>query len=145
MMSLWLWWQIHSQPNSSKVECKCWKQNLILGFVHVKKRHGNLTRSYCWWLKSGDHQLRLIVYPFIYKVFLHPRRLFGISSINNISLIFSHEVIHCFHKFWAIPIRDSVGLALTMSTMPTDGSHISFQTRKRNHSARARKINTPET
>ncbi len=24
--------------------------------------------TYCWWLESGDHQLRLVVYPIIYKV-----------------------------------------------------------------------------
>ena len=23
---------------------------------------------YCWWLKSGDHQLRLVVYPIIYRI-----------------------------------------------------------------------------
>ena len=27
---------------------------------------------YCWWLKSGVHQLRLVVYPIIYKGFIHP-------------------------------------------------------------------------
>ena len=30
-------------------------------------------------------------------------------------------------NFEPYPSRDSVGLALTMSTMPTDGSHISFR------------------
>ena len=24
-------------------------------------------KNYCWWLKSGDHQLRLVVYPMIYR------------------------------------------------------------------------------
>ncbi len=24
--------------------------------------------TYCWWLKSGDHQLRLVVYPIIFRV-----------------------------------------------------------------------------
>ena len=35
--------------------------------------------------KSRDHQLRLVevVYPIIYKVFFHTRRLLGISSINS--------------------------------------------------------------
>ena len=34
--------------------------------------------------KSGVHQLRLVVYPPVsYNVFLHPRWLFGISSINS--------------------------------------------------------------
>ena len=27
---------------------------------------------YCWWLKSGDHQLRLVVYPVIYSLFYIP-------------------------------------------------------------------------
>ncbi len=27
---------------------------------------------YCWWLKSGKHQLRLVVYPIIYRVFYIP-------------------------------------------------------------------------
>ena len=26
----------------------------------------------CWWLKSGDHHLRLVVYPIILNVVLHP-------------------------------------------------------------------------
>ena len=26
----------------------------------------------CWWLKSGDHQLRLVVYPIIYRVLYIP-------------------------------------------------------------------------
>ena len=33
--------------------------------------------------KSCDHQLRLALYPIIYRVFLHPRWLLGISSINS--------------------------------------------------------------
>ena len=28
---------------------------------------------YCWWLKSGYHQLMLVVYSTIYKCFTHPR------------------------------------------------------------------------
>ena len=27
-----------------------------------------MPRWYCWWLKSGDHQLRLVVFPIIYRV-----------------------------------------------------------------------------
>ena len=33
--------------------------------------------------KSGDHQLRLVVYPIIYWVLYNPKWLFGISSINS--------------------------------------------------------------
>ena len=39
--------------------------------------------NYCWWNKSGVHQLRLVVYPTIYRVFcIHLRRC-KISSINS--------------------------------------------------------------
>ena len=34
--------------------------------------------------RNPANQLRLIVYPIIYRVLLHPRWLFGISSINSI-------------------------------------------------------------
>ena len=37
-------------------------------------------------LKSGDHQLRLVVYPHYLQGFIHPRWLFGISSINSIKI-----------------------------------------------------------
>ena len=32
---------------------------------------------YCWWLKSGDHQLRLVGYPIIYDEFYHHPRWFS--------------------------------------------------------------------
>ena len=35
------------------------------------------------------HQLRLVVYPIIYRVFIHPGWLFGISSINSSSTTFT--------------------------------------------------------
>ena len=43
---------------------------------------------FCWWLKSGDHQLRLVgEIPLIsinyLQSFIHPWWLFGISSINS--------------------------------------------------------------
>ena len=37
----------------------------------------------CWWLKSSDHQLRLVVYPTIYKVLnKHPRWL-ALGFLNH--------------------------------------------------------------
>ena len=36
---------------------------------------------YCWWLKSGEHQLRLVVYPITYEGFLASKR--EISSSNH--------------------------------------------------------------
>ena len=40
--------------------------------------------TYCWWLKSGIHQLRLVVYPIIYRVSA-PSQVVGngISAINS--------------------------------------------------------------
>ena len=43
---------------------------------------------YCWWLKSGDHQLRLVAYPIFWVSmgFIHPRWC-KISAINTSSPI----------------------------------------------------------
>ena len=49
--------------------------------------------TYCWWKKSGIHQLRLGVYPIIYQVFIHPTWC-RISSIKSMAL-----VIHTFQWF----------------------------------------------
>ena len=38
------------------------------------------------------HQLRLAVYPIIYKVVLHPRWLLGISSINSMNGFFPSSI-----------------------------------------------------
>ena len=35
-------------------------------------------------LKSGGHQLRLVVYPIILEGFIHPRWLFGISEPSTV-------------------------------------------------------------
>ena len=55
-----------------------------LGFqapIHVKsleshkapiKQKQRLILTYCWWRKSGEHQLRLVVYPIIYRVLYIP-------------------------------------------------------------------------
>ena len=37
---------------------------------------------YSWWLKSGIHQLRLVVFSHYLGDFIHPGWLFGISSIS---------------------------------------------------------------
>ena len=41
-----------------------------------------LWNYYCWWLKSGFHQLRLVVYPIIYKVYTF-QVVSRMSSINS--------------------------------------------------------------
>ena len=38
----------------------------------------------CWWKKSGDHQLRLVVNPIIYKVLYIPGGCLGFLNINSI-------------------------------------------------------------
>ena len=42
--------------------------------------------SYCWWQKSGDHQLRLVVYPIIYQVLApsNPSTVSGLSPFSHI-------------------------------------------------------------
>ena len=42
--------------------------------------------------KSGVHQLRLVVYPIIYKALYFPRWLFGISSIDRSSSACEQEI-----------------------------------------------------
>ena len=37
---------------------------------------------YCWWNKSCDHQLTLVLYAIIYRVFIHSRWLAVFFSIN---------------------------------------------------------------
>ena len=44
--------------------------------------------SYCWWLRNPANQLRLVVFPIIYRFIgfqHHPRWLFGISAINSLT------------------------------------------------------------
>ncbi len=38
--------------------------------------------------KSGVHQLRLVVYPILYRVLIHPRWLFGIFEPSTVSCIY---------------------------------------------------------
>ena len=47
--------------------------------LHLKK---GWLEYYCWWLKSGIHQLIWSIYHYS-QGFIHPRWLFGISSINS--------------------------------------------------------------
>ena len=48
---------------------------------------------YCWWLKFGVHQLRLVVEIPLFKGFQHhPRWLFGISAINSFTHYTSSHV-----------------------------------------------------
>ena len=63
----------HSQLNSTRNMA----MNLGKGCCHeldpasdIIWNDGHFFRRlpYCWWLKSGDHQLRLVVYPIIYRV-----------------------------------------------------------------------------
>ena len=57
--------------------------------VHYNRFESASFRSYCWWKKSGEHQLRLVVHPTIYKGFVHPRWCW-ISSINSmLDIVFS--------------------------------------------------------
>ena len=43
------------------------------------KMGGFLNHQYCWWLKSSDHQLRLVVYPIIYKGVLYIQTVVGLG------------------------------------------------------------------
>ena len=53
--------------------------------------------SCCWWKKSGDHQLRLVVYPIIYKVLYIPAGCLGFlpSTVSYLSQ-FSSNGFNCF-------------------------------------------------
>ena len=54
--------------------------------------------SYCWWQKSGDHQLRLVVYPIIYQVLAPSNRwLFGISEHQQYQ---DYHLSPTFCGFW---------------------------------------------
>ncbi len=67
--------------------------SFVLPFLHFATWTGRLVGrgrwsqmrwgppSYCWWLKSGDHQLRLVVFPIIYRV----------SAPSQVVQDFSHQ------------------------------------------------------
>ncbi len=57
------------------------------------------------------NELRLVVYPIIYRVFLHPRWLFGISAINGITGLVSLGCDHLDLIGWPwLPHDRSMGL-----------------------------------
>ena len=72
-----------------------------------------LKLQYCWWFRNPVnspvegtvvYQVRLVVYPIIYRFFLHPRWLFGISEPSTVSLHKKSEknldLLHlCFQIF----------------------------------------------
>ena len=51
----------------------------------------NLKHSMYMLMEEILHQLRLVVYPIIYKVFSHPRWLCGIPSINRMVGVFGYK------------------------------------------------------
>ena len=52
--------------------------------------------------KSGVHQLRLVGYPIICMGFIHPKWLFGMSSIN--SMILPSTNLNCYDHVSRIPV-----------------------------------------
>ena len=54
------------------------------------KVFGHWRQSYCWWKKSGEHQLRVVVYPIYLQGFIHPNWC-KISSINTMP----YEWVRC--------------------------------------------------
>ena len=58
--------------------------------------------TYSWWLKSGDHQLRLVVYPSIYRVLYIPGGAgFQPSTVCTVKTsnrsVNSNDVLHIAH------------------------------------------------
>jgi len=61
--------------------------------------------TYSWWLKSGDHQLRLVVYPNIYRVLYIPGGAgFQPSTVCTVKTsnpsVDSNDVLHIFVWLW---------------------------------------------
>ena len=81
-----------SSPPPIKKSNAAWAQlpwtHRALGLIQLKlpskwERYG----TYCWWFRNPANQLRLVVYPIIYRVFLHPR-LCRISSVNTMRWLY---------------------------------------------------------
>ena len=62
-------------PSCSMITAMVWIHNSLMVF---EKRH-----LYCWWLKSSVHQVRLVVYPIIYKVLAPSQRWLGSLGISG--------------------------------------------------------------
>ena len=60
---------------SSTQKCLCW-----LGYGLVSRR---VMDPSCWSKKSGDHQLRLVVYPIIYRVLAPSKRWLALGFLNH--------------------------------------------------------------
>ena len=67
--------------------------------------------------RNPANQLRLVVYPIIFQSFIHPRWLFGISSINSMVVLFliwgSHNPNTLSNKFKSPTPPRSCKLCLT--------------------------------
>ena len=67
---------VFCQTNPSQQETwRCWTANF--------GECARIPTDNCWWLWNPANQLRLVVYPHYLQGFIHPRWLFGISSINS--------------------------------------------------------------
>ena len=56
----------------SNLQAKGFFENLwwhIMEHGRAQEKKEQRSMTYCWWKKSGDHQLRLVVYPIIYRIF----------------------------------------------------------------------------
>ena len=65
---------------ASRTQTQLSHPSLIHHFEVCKIDHkgpGSMTCWYCWWKNSGDHQLRLVSYPIIYRVLYIPGGLLG--------------------------------------------------------------------
>ena len=69
-----------SKIQASRTQTQLSHPSLIHHFEVCKIDHkgpGSMTCWYCWWKNSGDHQLRLVSYPIIYRVLYIPGGLLG--------------------------------------------------------------------
>ena len=88
-------------------------------------------KSYCWWFGNLANQLRLVVYPIIYKVLYipdHPRWC-RISSINSIywKPLFAH--LHAHQALWMSWVAQARVQADIETKLPKDTDRLchSFQ------------------
>ena len=83
-------------------------------------------RNFCWWFRNPANQLRLVVYPTIYKGFIHPR-WYRISSINSCT-----QKYHCnlYNPLWSM--GKFPRLCGTYFSRPTISSHIDHSIHQNN-------------